>query len=55
MFTANDESVLVSFQALCEQYPRENVITLWEMAGGTTMLALDSATALRAAASSGAS
>ena len=34
MFTANDESVLVSFQSLCEQYPRENAIALWELAGG---------------------
>jgi hypothetical protein len=34
MFIADDESVLVSFQSLCEQYPRENVVALWEMAGG---------------------
>ena len=34
MFTAENEDVLVAFQALCEQYPRENPVALWEMAGG---------------------
>ena len=34
MFTAENEDVLVQFQSLCEQYPRENVVALWEMAGG---------------------
>ena len=36
MFTAENEDVLVAFQALCEQYPRENPVALWEMAGGQT-------------------
>lgn len=34
MFTAENEDVLTQFQSLCEQYPRENVVALWEMAGG---------------------
>ena len=41
MFTAENEEILIAFQALCEQYPRENVVALWEMAGGTTTLAVD--------------
>jgi hypothetical protein len=34
MFTAENEDVLVQFQSLCRQYPRENAVVLWEMAGG---------------------
>jgi len=43
MFIANNESVLVNFKTLCERWPRENVIALWEMAGGTTTHAVDGA------------
>ena len=34
MFTAENEDVLVVFQSLCKQYPHENPVALWEMAGG---------------------
>ena len=34
MFSTDNEDVLVSFKSLCKQYPRENVVALWEMAGG---------------------
>lgn len=45
MFTGNQD-VLVEFARLAREYPAEPVENLWEQAGGTTTLALASATTL---------